>query len=163
MTASRDAHAPAEHSAAHSAGRWQHRLAVALLVVVVGGVYLSTLYPDVRHGDSAELQVMSALLGVAHPPGYALEMTIGRLFSALPIGPNVAWRVNLMQAICGVAGTLALYGTLRRLTGQLLPGLVAALTLAFSTVYWMHSVIAGDILEALPEAFQAHQQEKSDE
>ncbi len=122
--------------------KWPHRLAAGLLVVVLGGVYLATLYPDVRRGDSAELQVMSALLGVAHPPGYALEMVAGKLFSVLPLGPNVAWRINLMQAVCGVIGALALYGTLYRLTGQILPGLVAALTLAFSTVYWMHSVIA---------------------
>lgn len=122
--------------------RWPRRLAAVLLILVLGGVYLATLYPDVRRGDSAELQLMSALLGVAHPPGYALEMVVGKLFSVLPIGPNVAWRINLMQAVCGVVGALALYGMLHRLTRQILPGLVAALTLGFSTIYWMHSVIA---------------------
>ncbi|MBU0617113.1 MAG: DUF2723 domain-containing protein [Planctomycetes bacterium] len=142
MAASRGEQKAVERVKRWPAHAWPHRLAAALLVVVLGGVYLGTLYPDVRRGDSAELQLMSALLGIAHPQGYALEMLVGKLFSVLPIGPNVAWRVNLLQAVCGVVGALALYGTLHRLTGQILPGIVAALTLAFSTIYWMHSVIA---------------------
>jgi hypothetical protein len=142
MVPSRGALQVVERTVRRQGRAWPHRLAGALLVVLAGGVYLSTLYPGVRSGDSAELQLMSALLGVCHPPGYALEVVAGKLFSVLPIGPSIAWRVNLMQAICGVAGALALYGTLHRLTKQILPGFVAALTLAFSTIYWMHSVIA---------------------
>jgi len=118
------------------------RAAWILLAIVLGGVYLATLYPGVRLGDSAEIPLMSALLGVCHPPGYALEVVFGKLFSMLPFGPSVAWRINLMQAVCGVVGALALHGTVRRLTGQILPGLVAALTLAFSSIYWMHSIVA---------------------
>lgn len=139
MTASRGERTSA---AGGSRGTRAARAAWILLVVLLGGVYLGTLYPGVRRGDSAEIQVMSALVGICHPPGYALQVVFGKLFSMLPIGPSVAWRINLMQAVCGVVGALTLYGAVRRLTGQILPGLVAALTLAFSTVYWMHSVIA---------------------
>jgi hypothetical protein len=85
---------------------------------------------------------MCPLLGVCHPPGYAVEVVVGKLFSLLPIGPNVAWRINFMQAVCGVVGCLALYGLLRRLIGQILPALVASTTLGFSTIYWMPSVRA---------------------
>ena len=118
------------------------RLVGGLLVLLVGGVYLATLYPGVALGDSAEMQLMSGLLGVCHPPGYALEVLAGKLFTFLPLGPDFAWRVNLLQAVCGVLGLLALYGVVRRLTGQILPGVVAALTLTLSSVYWKHAVVA---------------------
>lgn len=122
--------------------RQYNRLVCAALVVLLGTVYLLTLYPGVSKGDSAELQYMCPMLGVCHPPGYAVEVVVGKLFSLLPIGPNVAWRINFMQAVCGVVGCLALYGALRRLIGQILPALVASTTLGFSTIYWMHCVRA---------------------
>ena len=121
---------------------WRNWLACAILVVLIGTVYLVTLYPGVGKGDSAELQYMCPLLGVCHPPGYALEVVVGKLFSWLPIGPSVAWRINLMQAVCGVIGCLALYGALRRLTGQILPAAIACATLAFSAIYWQACVRA---------------------
>jgi hypothetical protein len=121
---------------------WAHRAACAALVILPGVAYLATLYPGVGSGDTAELQVMCPLLGVCHPPGYATEVVAGKLFSLLPIGPNVAWRISLMQAVCGVVGCLAMYGLVRRLTGQVLPALIAATTLAFSVTYWLHSARA---------------------
>lgn len=143
MTSSRGARESAEAALGSTqVGAWANRLACVLLVVLLGGIYLATLYPGVRAGDSAELQWMCALLGVCHPPGYALEVVVGKLFSVLPIGSCVAWRINFMQAVCGVVGCLALYGALRRLTGQIPPGLVAAMTLAFSTIYWRHGTAA---------------------
>lgn len=148
MTAGAERQAPSDpavDSAAeqpHEQRRWRNRVACAALVILLGVTYLTTLYPGVHRGDAAELQYMCSLLGVCHPPGYVLEVVVGKLFSLLPIGPDFAWRINLMQAVCGVIGCLALYGALRRLTDQVLPGLAAATTLAFSTIYWTHSVVA---------------------
>jgi hypothetical protein len=113
-----------------------------LLALLVGGVYLQTLHPGVGRGDAAELQYAAASLGVCHPPGYAIEVTFGRLISRLPLGPGVAWRVNLMMAVCGVVGCLAVYGTVRRVTRQVVPAVGAATILGFSSVYWAHSVLA---------------------
>jgi hypothetical protein len=148
MTARGERPAPSDPAADATARRlWgggaqYNRLACGALVVLLGVVYLTTLYPGVASGDSAELQYMCPLLGVCHPPGYAIEVVVGKLFSLLPIGPNIAWRINFMQSICGIVGGLALYGAIRRLTGQILPALVGATTLAFSTIYWSHSVAA---------------------
>ena len=113
----------------------------AFLVVLVAGIYLAGLAPGVGTGDSAGLQYASALLGICHTPGYQIEVTLGKLFTLLPIGGSVAWRLNLLMAICGVAGSLALYGAVRRITGEVFPALVAATTLAFSTTYWSFSLI----------------------
>jgi hypothetical protein len=112
------------------------------LAAVVLAVYLLTLHPGVGLADSAELQYACPLLGVCHPPGYQIEVTIGYLFSKLPLGRPMAWRINLMMAVCGTIGALALYGTVRRITGQVSAGLVGAGALAFSSMYWAHSTLA---------------------
>jgi len=119
-----------------------NRVALVLLAASLALVYRLTLHPGLASGDSAELQCMSALLGVCHPPGFRFEILAGWLFSRLPIGPSVAWRINLMMVACGVLGCLALHGAVRRITGRILPALVAAATLGFSSVYWAFSTLA---------------------
>ena len=47
-----------------------------------------------------------------------------------------------MMTVFGIAGCLALYGAVRRITGFIVPGLVAATTLGFSSIYWTHSLAA---------------------
>lgn len=123
-------------------GKGAARWAAVCLALVLGVVYITTLMPGVDAGDSAELQYMSPLLGVCHPPGYQIEICCGKLFSLLPIGPNVAWRINFMMAVSGVIGCLALYGAVRRISGQIIPGLVAGATLGFSSIYWSFSLVA---------------------
>jgi hypothetical protein len=105
-------------------------------------IYLTTMLQGVDSGDSAELQFMSPLLGVCHPPGYSIEVCFGKLFSILPIGPSIAWRINFMMTVCGVIGSLALYGSIRRITGSILAAIAAAATLGFSNIYWMYSLVA---------------------
>ena len=123
-------------------GRWATRIVAGLLILLLGGVYLATLHPGVGRGDSAELQYVGPLLGVCHAPGYAVEVTFAKLFSLLPVGSSVAWRINLMMAVFGVIGCLALYGSVRRITRQILPAVVAATILGFSSIYWSHSLLA---------------------
>jgi len=112
------------------------------LTLLVGMIYLLTLLPGVDSGDSAELQYKSPLLGICHPPGYQIELCFGKLFSYMPFGSDVAWRINFMMAAAGVIGVLALYGAIRRITGSFIAALVGALTLAFSSIYWTHSLMA---------------------
>ena len=118
------------------------RFAPLLLALVLLAVYLLGLHPGVDAGDSAELQLNAPLLGICHPPGYPVEITIGRLWILLPFGGSIAWRMNLLMAVMGVLGCLALYGSVRRITGQVLPGAVSALLLGLSGVYWSHCLVA---------------------
>ena len=117
---------------------WPMRLAMCALVATVYG---ATLHPGVNRGDSAEIQYASATLGVCHSPGYPVEVHFGKFFTLLPVG-NVAWRINLMMAVFGVLGCLSLFDTVHRISGRLLPAWVAATTLAFSSVYWSHAIVA---------------------
>src|SRR4029077_15540580 len=91
----------------------------------------------------------------AHPPGYPLVTMLGHLFTLLPFG-TPAFRVNLMSALFAT-GAIALVAFLiakvvtdeievanpRR--GALLgiaAGAIGALLLAFSTQFWLYSVVA---------------------
>jgi hypothetical protein len=124
------------------AGGWRHALAMISLIAILGSIYLATLQRGVSRGDSAEIQALSPLLGICHAPGYAIEITCGYFVSLLPIGPDAAYRINLLMAVCGIGGCLAVYGALRRITGRILPGLIAAGLLGFSSIYWSYSLVA---------------------
>lgn len=140
MNATSDTAAPASRSA--RPGRFARILAPLGLAAVVLGVYLRTLAPGVGAGDVAELQFVAPQLGICHPPGYPLVVCAGYLAAQLPVGPSIAWRVNLLMGLSATLGCLALYGTLARITGRVLPGIVGAATLAWSSVYWMHAIEA---------------------
>lgn len=106
------------------------------------GVYLLTLAPSVYSLDSPELVTAAYTLGVAHAPGYPLYTLLGWLFShAVPVG-DVAFRLNLMSALLGAAAVLLVYFVARRLTGDALASLVAALLLGFSYWFWANSLVA---------------------
>ncbi len=78
-----------------------------LAAVLVGGaslaLYLLTLAPTITWAnagtDGGDLITAAATLGVPHPPGYPLYITLGHLFAQLPIG-DVAFRLNLFSAVC---------------------------------------------------------------
>ena len=75
--------------------------------IFVGGaslaLYLVTLAPTITWAnfgaDGGDLISAAVTLGVPHPPGYPLYITLGYLFAQLPIG-NVAFRLNLFSAVC---------------------------------------------------------------
>lgn len=112
-------------------------IGLGLLLLIV---FTSTLHPGVVDGDSAEFQHMSPLLGICHPPGYPIQVVAGYCFSLIPIG-SVAYRVTLMLAVCGVAGVLALFLTLRRITKNEFAAWIASGLLAFSAVFWSQAIV----------------------
>src|SRR5262245_53245604 len=71
-------------------------------------LYLSTAARSIIVGDTAELAMVAATFGVAHPPGYPLLTLLGHLFTFLPLQP-VAFRMNLLAVICGTATVALIY------------------------------------------------------
>jgi hypothetical protein len=104
-------------------------------------VYLATLCPTVAGGDSGELITVAHLLGVAHPPGYPLYTMVAKLFTWVPIG-SVAWRVNLLSALCDSAAAVLLYRATARWTRNSWSGVLAAGAFAFSPLVWPYAVVA---------------------
>lgn len=117
-------------------GRLTRRFPWDLVVFAAGlALYVHTLAPTLLPADSGEFQLVSAALGIAHPPGYPLYTLLGRLFTLIPLG-DAAYRVNLMSALFA-ALTLALVSrAIRHLTGSGGAGMVAALSLGAATTFW---------------------------
>ena len=104
-------------------------------------VYYFTLAPTITGEDSGEFVTAAKVLGVTHPPGYALYCMIAHAFTWLPVG-GIAWRVNFMSAVFGAVTVylLVLLGIL--FTRNRLAALAAGLLFAFSKEFWSQSVIA---------------------
>ena len=114
------------------------RSAVLLLGVflIFLALYTATLMPDILPEDSGEFQLVAATAGLAHPPGRPLYTMLGWLFARLPLGPSLAWRVNLFSAVTAAATVAVVFRTARRLSGSVWGGLAAALTLGSTTTFW---------------------------
>ncbi len=121
-------------------GAWS-RLGDGLLLAASLILYLSTLAPTVLPADSGEFQIVSHLLGIAHPPGYPLYTVLGKLATLIPVG-DVAYRVNLLSAVSSALTLLVLSRAVRRLTGSGIAGLVAAASLAVAPTFWAQATTA---------------------
>ncbi len=125
-------------------------------------VYLNTLAPSVNFIDCGELATVAATLGIAHPTGYPLFTLVGWLFSHLPIGASVIYKLNLMSAVLCAVGIFFYYRFIVLVLEDLvdrkfknisqpkqdfykfrlayLPAVVASLVLAFSQTFWSQAV-----------------------
>jgi hypothetical protein len=106
-----------------------------------GALYGRTLAPGLLPADSGEFQLVAGVLGIAHPPGYALYTLLGKLSAFIPIG-DVAYRLNLFGAACGVLTLVALARLIRRSEGHIGAALVAVCMLGLSATFWAQSTTA---------------------
>ncbi len=104
-------------------------------------VYLRTLHPTIAGGDSGELITVSHTLGVMHPPGYPIYTMLGKLFTFIPFG-SVAWRVNLLSAICNAVAAGFIFAATRRLSRDVWAGVVAGGMFAFAPLVWSYATVA---------------------
>jgi len=79
-------------------------LALGAAVVVLLAIAIPRLAPGICFGDSGDLQLASATLGIAHPPGYAGYVSFGFLVSHVP-GVDPAYMVSL---VCFGSGVVAM-------------------------------------------------------
>ena len=104
-------------------------------------VYGRTLLPGIAFGDWGEMQTVSHVLGVAHPTGYPTYVILAWIAQLAPFG-TVAWKLNLLSAVC-VATALA---TLAAISGRLgvRPILAVAGALAIGAVgtVWAAATVA---------------------
>jgi Protein O-mannosyl-transferase TMEM260-like/Tetratricopeptide repeat len=117
----------------------KHRIPEAIAFFAPLALYTATLAPTIHLGDSGELTVAAALLGVPHVPGYPLLTTLGHLLAQLPLS-HIAWRGNFSSALFGALACWATYRLLLAITGRRLAALAAALTLATSFTLWEQSL-----------------------
>jgi len=122
-------------------GAAYYLLGDVLLLVVSLALYVHTLAPTILPADSGEFQFVSYVLGIAHPPGYALYTMLAKLFTYLPLG-DIAYRVNLFSALTGALTLVVLSRAVRRATGSALAGWIAAAGLGVAPTFWAQSSTA---------------------
>jgi len=139
-------------SAASTAPALDYRpsyLAAAVAALGVFGLYLITLAPSTAMWDTSEYIAAAYTLGIPHPPGNPFFVLLGRVFTILPIAPNIAMRVNLLAAISSAVtaglwfliAERVLVGWLRERWQRIVGGALAALIGATAFTVWSQSVV----------------------
>lgn len=130
-------------SGAPEDGERSRVLAVAVMLACLAA-YVPALAPGLCFppGDSHELTVNAARLGVPHPSGYPIYTWVAFLFLHLVPFGEPAWRLNLLSALLGAAaaGLLVLVG--RRLGLPAGWAGAAGALLGVSRTFWSQAVIA---------------------
>jgi hypothetical protein len=103
--------------------------------------YALTLYPSVAGGDSGELIGAVGSGGVIHPSGYPAYALLGLFFAKLPF-ETLAWRLNLMSAVCDALATAVLFLAARVATRSRGAALVTASLFAFGPGVWRYAITA---------------------
>ena len=125
------------------------RLCVPIVVFMLTFLlYFLTLAPTItwEHDgyDGGDLITSAYTLGIPHPTGYPTYMLVGRIFAQLPVG-DVAYRMNLLSALCSALTVTLCYVISRALLDTAVHALVAALSaalwLAASRVFWSQAII----------------------
>lgn len=114
-----------------------------LIGLATAALYIHTLAPGtVYFQDAGEFQAKLFTLELVHPTGYPYYQLLGKIWvSLLPIG-SVAWRVNLLSACFSVITIISLARILQRIRVPIWATVSACGLLAFSPVFWEHSIMA---------------------
>jgi hypothetical protein len=135
-----------------------HLLALALFLSILT-VYLATSATGIIPGDPTEYTFVAHVLGIGHPPGYALMTLLTKLWQVLiPLG-TVAQRSHWMAAVAGaITATAAMVtvwytGCHRSIRGNpetqqepdcefglAVGALVAGFSVALAADHWQHSI-----------------------
>jgi hypothetical protein len=97
---------------------------------------VATLPPSYSDWDTAELQTVAVIFGIAHPPGCPAFTLLGYLFvHAFPFG-ELAWRLNVMCSLAVAVSTSLLYLVARRFGLEPATSALCSLGFAFALVTW---------------------------
>lgn len=103
--------------------------------------YLFLQSPGISGGDSGDLVSAAFLRGVPHPPGYPLYTFFGWLLTRIPFGPTPAFRVGLLSSLPASLSIFLMFQIALRLTRKITIALLAAFSLAFNYLFWLHAEI----------------------
>ncbi len=95
----------------------------------------------VQGGDAGEFMTLSALGGVAHPPGYPLFTLLLRVTGLLPVA-NVPWKASFASALLAAGALTALHRALVLATDRPVAAWAGVLALGLSTPFWRYATVA---------------------
>ncbi|HEX2866150.1 MAG TPA: DUF2723 domain-containing protein [Ignavibacteriales bacterium] len=132
-----------------------YRITAAVVFVISFVQFLLTAQPSVSFWDCGEFTAAAYSLQVPHPPGAPFFSLIGRIFSMLPFGSNIGFRVNMVSILASAFSVMFLYliavklienirgkkssGVLETVTTYLAAA-IGALSFSFSDTFWFNGV-----------------------
>src|SRR5689334_4196887 len=93
-------------------------LAAGIAALLVLALYIATMAPSTAMWDTSEYIAAAYTFGLPHPPGNPFFVIVGRVFSILPIAPNVAMRINVLAAISSAVAAAVWYLVARRVSDR---------------------------------------------
>jgi len=132
-------------------------LIAALVAVISFIIYRLTVAPTLSYWDCGEFIACAHILGNPHPPGSPLFVLVGRFFDLLPIGSDVAFRINLVSVVSSTFSAMFAYLIVVRFVtswyekadhyrlGRIIAyaaGFIGGLFMAFGQTNWNNSVEA---------------------
>jgi hypothetical protein len=114
----------------------------AAAFVVPAMVYAASASTEPASWDTAELQGVPYILGIAHPTGFPLYVLAGYVWSHLAAVGSVAFRMNVMSGIAIAVACVAAYEVACELGSGRLVALFATLWFAFTQNVWAHAARA---------------------
>jgi hypothetical protein len=114
-------------------------LCAVAAIALPAAAYVASASSEPASWDTAELQGVPYILGVAHPTGFPFYVLAGYAWSHLVAVGSVAFRMNIMSgfAIAIMAG--AAYAVARELQARPLVALIASLWFALTQDVWSHA------------------------
>ncbi len=131
-----------------------YKIIGSLVFLVSLVILLLTVQGSVSFWDPGEISAASYSLMVPHPPGGPFWLIIGRIFSMIPFGSDIGFRINLVSVLSGALTVLLLYLIAIRIienykekkyssfSDRLLTYLsaaIGALALSFCETFWFNS------------------------
>ncbi len=123
-----------------SGSTWRYAVPAAVFVIALI-VYLRALLPGMAFDDWGEMQTVPHVLGIPHPTGYPTYVLTAWLFELLPLG-SVAFRANLLSAVCIALAMATLTSILQRLGVRPVIAGVAALATGATGTIWASAEVA---------------------
>src|SRR5690606_29634612 len=134
-----------------------HKVFAASVFVISLLVFYLTVQPSVSFWDCGEFIAAAYYLQVPHPPGTPFFLLLGNIFSQLPLGGNIGFRINLISVLSSALSVLFLYLIAVKLINAYkknephstigafstyIAAAVGALAFSFSDTFWFNGVEA---------------------
>jgi hypothetical protein len=127
----------------------RRRLAAGLAVLppfaafaIPAAAYIASASVEPGSWDTAELQGVPYMLGIAHPTGFPLYTLVGYVWSHVVAIGSVAFAMNAMSGIAIAITALAAYAVAREIGAGRWVALFATLWFAFTQDVWAHAARA---------------------
>ena len=108
----------------------------ALAFLAPFALFCFSIVPDVGYWDTAEMETVPYIFGIAHPTGFPTFVFAGWIFSHLiPFG-TVAYRLSLMSAVAMAGAAWCAYATVVELGEEPPVAAAAAMLFAAGNIVW---------------------------